>query len=105
MSFDQAKRTLKKISGVVPMKHDMCAFSCAAFTGAYSDLEACPYCSAPRAHANGQPRPTVYDDSYWPGTPVFLCIASNSRRDALSWEEAHEDLGLSQDPQRPNGGL
>lgn len=56
LSFDQAKRTLKKISGVVPMKHDMCTSSCAAFTGAYSDLEACPYCSAPRYHANGQPR-------------------------------------------------
>jgi hypothetical protein len=56
LSFDQAKRTLKKISGVVPMRHDMCTSSCAAFTGAYSDLEKCPYCSAPRYHADGRPR-------------------------------------------------
>ena len=56
LSFDQARRTLKKISGVVPMKHDMCISSCAAFTGAYSDLDTCPYCSAPRYHENGRPR-------------------------------------------------
>ena len=56
LSFDQAKRTLKKISGVVPMKHDMCISSCAAFTGAYSDLDTCPYCSAPRYHENGRRR-------------------------------------------------
>jgi hypothetical protein len=42
LSFDQARRTLKKISGVVPMKHDMCISSCAAFTGTYSDLNTCP---------------------------------------------------------------
>ena len=56
LSFDQAKRTLKKISGVVAMRHDMCTSSCTAFTGAYSDLNACSYCSAPRYHANGRPR-------------------------------------------------
>jgi len=55
LSFDQAKRTLKKISGVAPMKHDICISSCAAFTGTYSDLIACPYCSAARYHKNGQP--------------------------------------------------
>ena len=53
LSFDQAKRTLKKISDVMPMKHNMCISSCAAFTGVYSDLNACPYCSAPRYHKNG----------------------------------------------------
>jgi hypothetical protein len=56
LSFDQARRTLKKISGVVPMKHNMCSSSCAAFTGAYSELDACPYCSAPRYDANGRPQ-------------------------------------------------
>jgi Transposase family tnp2 len=56
LSFDQARRTLKKISGVVPMRHDMCISSCAAYTGAYSDLVVCPYCSEPRYHVNGRPR-------------------------------------------------
>jgi hypothetical protein len=56
LSFDQAKRRLRKLSGVVPIKHDMCTSSCAAFTGAYSELDACPYCGAPRYNANGRPR-------------------------------------------------
>ena len=41
-SFDQANQTLKEISGVVPIKHDMCTSSCAAFTGMYSSLDTCP---------------------------------------------------------------
>ena len=55
LSFDQAKRTLKKLSGVVPIRHDCCISSCAAFTGAYSDLDACPYCDAPRYDNNEKP--------------------------------------------------
>jgi Transposase family tnp2 len=53
--FDQAKRTLKKLSGVVPIRHDCCISSCATFTGAYSDLNACPYCNAPHYDDNGKP--------------------------------------------------
>ena len=55
LSFDQAKRTLKKLSGVAPIRHDCCISSCAAFTGAYSDLDACPYCKSPRYDNNGKP--------------------------------------------------
>ena len=47
---------LKKISGVVAMKRDMCISSCAAFTGMYLDLDKCPYCGAPRYQTNGRPR-------------------------------------------------
>jgi Transposase family tnp2 len=38
------------------MKHDMCVSTCAAFTGAYSDLNKCPYCSEPRYHTSRRPR-------------------------------------------------
>jgi hypothetical protein len=55
LSFDQAKQTLKKLSGVVPMKHGMCTSSCAAFTGTYPDLDACPYCSVPCYNVTGRP--------------------------------------------------
>ena len=55
LSFDQAKRTLRKLSGVVPIRHDCCVASCAAFTGAYFDLDACPYCKAPRYDSQGRP--------------------------------------------------
>ena len=53
LSFDQAQLALKAISGVVPIKHDMCITSCAAFTGAYSDLNTCLYCKALCYHEDG----------------------------------------------------
>ncbi|KAF8229219.1 hypothetical protein L208DRAFT_1079798, partial [Tricholoma matsutake] len=55
LSFDQAKQALKKLSGVASIRHDCCISSCAAFTGAYSDLDACPYCNTPCYDNNGKP--------------------------------------------------
>ena len=48
LSFDQAKRMVSKLSGVVTWKHDMCVDSCTGFTGPYEHLEECPKCSKPR---------------------------------------------------------
>ena len=48
LSFDQMKRRVEQISGVVPITHDMCPNSCAAFTGPFRDLAECPVCSASR---------------------------------------------------------
>ena len=48
MSFDQVKRHLQWLSGVVPIEHDMCPNTCAAYTGPYGDLDSCPYCFTSR---------------------------------------------------------
>jgi hypothetical protein len=48
LSYDQVKRRVEQISGVVPIIHDMCINSCAAFTGPFADLDKCPICSEPR---------------------------------------------------------
>ena len=48
LSFDQVKRRVRWLSGVVPLEHDMCTNSCVAYTGPYSELEACPRCAEPR---------------------------------------------------------
>jgi hypothetical protein len=50
LSFDQIKRRVEQLSGVVPIYHDMCVDTCAAFTGPFRDLDCCPICSAPRYH-------------------------------------------------------
>ena len=42
LSFDQAKRQLLWLSGVVPLEHDMCPNSCVAYTGPYAELNSCP---------------------------------------------------------------
>jgi hypothetical protein len=53
LSFDQVKRRVRWLSGVVPVEHDMCVKSCLAYTGPYASLEACPRC---------------YESRYCPGT-------------------------------------
>lgn len=35
MSFDQVRRRLLWLSGVVPLEHDMCPNTCVAYTGPY----------------------------------------------------------------------
>uniref|UniRef100_D8PTF2 Uncharacterized protein n=1 Tax=Schizophyllum commune (strain H4-8 / FGSC 9210) TaxID=578458 RepID=D8PTF2_SCHCM len=39
---------VERISGVIPIKHDMCHNSCVAYTGPYAILETCPECGASR---------------------------------------------------------
>ena len=39
---------VQKLSGAIAVKSDTCARSCAAFTGAFAELESRPLCEAPR---------------------------------------------------------
>ena len=48
--FDQVKRKLEGLTGMVLIMHDMCIDTCAAFMGPYSLLDACPKCSKPQYH-------------------------------------------------------
>jgi hypothetical protein len=47
LSFDQVKQRLGWLSRVVPIQHNMCPDSCVAYTGPYTNLDACPSCSTP----------------------------------------------------------
>ena len=48
LSHHHAKKMLSDISSVISISDDMCINSCHAFTGPFSDKEACTICSAPR---------------------------------------------------------
>ena len=50
LSYDQVKRRVSDLSGIVTWKHDMCFKSCVAFTGPFANLETCPHprCLEPR---------------------------------------------------------
>ena len=45
--LDQIKRCIARISGVIPIIHDMCPNTCIAYTGPFSDLSTCPECNEP----------------------------------------------------------
>ena len=48
LSYEQVKRTVSSLSGVLTWQDDMCIDSCAGFTGPYARLEECPRCHKPR---------------------------------------------------------
>ena len=48
LSYNQVKRWVSILSGIVTWKHDMCFNSCVGFTGPFSEMADCPYCSEPR---------------------------------------------------------
>ena len=48
LSYDQVKRRVSNLSGVITLKHDMCIDSCAAFIGPLTELANCPCCGKPR---------------------------------------------------------
>jgi hypothetical protein len=50
LSFDQVKRRICHLSGVIPVEYDMCPNLHVAFTGPYCDLDKCPTCQTSRYH-------------------------------------------------------
>ena len=50
LSFDQVKRCICFLSGVIPLEYDMCPSSCIAYTGPYSEIDKCPQCQTPWYH-------------------------------------------------------
>jgi len=48
LSYDQVKRRVRNLSGIVTWEHHMCVKGCVGFTGPLADLEHCPDCGQPR---------------------------------------------------------
>jgi hypothetical protein len=48
LSYDQIKRRVRNLTGIIPIHDDMCVNSCMAFTGPYKDLDTCLRCQEPR---------------------------------------------------------
>ena len=48
LTFNQVKRKIAEITGVTPIKTDMCLNSCMAYTGPWKDLDSCPTCGETR---------------------------------------------------------
>jgi len=47
LSYDQIRRRVKNLTGIIPIYDDMCVNSCMAFTGPYKDLDTCLKCPEP----------------------------------------------------------
>lgn len=52
-SYYKVKRLVSDLTGIESIVHDMCINSCVAYTGPFSELEACPVCSESRYDLSG----------------------------------------------------
>ena len=48
LSLHDVKKKVAELSGIEPIRTDMCINTCMAFTGPFADLETCPLCDHPR---------------------------------------------------------
>ncbi|KAH8996454.1 hypothetical protein EDB86DRAFT_2778691, partial [Lactarius hatsudake] len=86
MSFDQVKRRVRWLSGVVPIEHDMCVNSCVAFTGPYRILGACPRCSEPR-YSPGTSKPQKRFTTIPVGPIIQALYSSHELADSMHYLE------------------
>ncbi|KAL0563526.1 hypothetical protein V5O48_018541, partial [Marasmius crinis-equi] len=56
LTFHSVKKLVADLSGITPIKRDMCINSCMAYTGPFRKLDMCRYCQQPRYDADSQPR-------------------------------------------------
>ena len=53
LSYDQIKRRVQALTGIVALEKDMCVNSCIAYTGPWEELETCMVCGEGRYKENG----------------------------------------------------
>ena len=68
LSHHLVKKKVARLTGIYPLKHDMCPLSCMAYTGPWNQLESCKFCSEPRYDqtllARGVKKPRQQFDTY-----------------------------------------
>jgi hypothetical protein len=92
LSFDQVKRRIRHLSGVVPVEYDMCPNSCVAFTGPYCDLDKCPTCQTSRYHPDlSKPQKQFWTVLIGPVIQAFYGSCHGSAWTPLSADDSQED--------------
>ena len=102
LSFDQVKRCVCWLSGVVPVEYDMCTNSCLAFTGPQESLDACSRCKEPR-YCSGTTKPRKRFTTI-PIGPILQAMYS-SREIASCMHYLERKLAENVEHARPNGGI
>jgi hypothetical protein len=104
LSYDQIKRRMKNLTGIVPIYDDMCINSCMAFTGPYKDLETCLKCQESRhdqtilRSSNGKikkPRQSVTTIPIGPQIQALWSHRLSAQK--MSYRQRVTDTLLSQD--------
>jgi hypothetical protein len=101
--YDQIKRRVSELSGVVTWKNDMCFNSCVGFTGPFANLEECPHpqCGQPhydqeqlRKSGGKKKVPRKSFTMFPPGPQLQACWGSPemARKMFYWWDKTQEEL-------------
>ncbi|KAK7015910.1 hypothetical protein VNI00_018996 [Paramarasmius palmivorus] len=56
LSYDQVRRRLQTITGIIPLRFDKCINTCLGYLGPFADLEDCPICGEARYDEKSKPK-------------------------------------------------
>lgn len=56
LSLYKVKKSLERITGLVPIFYDMCENSCICYTGIYESFQSCPLCESSRYDSTNKPK-------------------------------------------------
>ena len=102
LSFDQVKRRVCWLSGVVPVEYDMCVNSCLAFTGPRESLDACSHCGESR-YCPGSTKPQKRFTTIPIGPVIQAMYSSRVIADSMHYME--RKLADNVERARLNGGI
>ena len=103
LSYDQVKRRVSNLSGIVTWKHDMCFNSCVGFTGPFSDLVDCPYCHEPRYNQHELvkkekiPRKVFTTFALGPQIQARWRNPQTAQKMSYRWNKTQEELARDRD--------
>ena len=96
LSYDQVKRRVRWLSGVVPVEYDMCVNSCLAYTGPRETLDTCSRCGEPR-YCLGTTKPQKRFTTIPMGPVIQALYSSREVADSMHYLERKltENLALA----------
>ena len=104
LSYDQIRRRVKNLTGIILIRDDMCINSCMAFTGPYKDLDTCLKCPQSRydpdllRSSNGTIRKPRQSMTTIPIGPQIQALWSHRlSAEKMSYRKRITDTLLSQD--------
>lgn len=91
-SYDQIKRIIADITGVVPIIEHMCPNSCLAYTGPFGSLDICPECGEQRYNDTGRrtPRQEFYTMPLGPLLQALWRDRQSAERMSYRKRKTHE---------------
>ncbi|KAI0369835.1 hypothetical protein BV20DRAFT_911316, partial [Pilatotrama ljubarskyi] len=96
-SWKSVQSYVAQQSGFEPQVYHCCVDSCCAFTGPFSDKEACPYCNTPRYDAKGRPRKEFVYLPLIPRLKAFLANGEMAAKMEYRGKEHTHQPGITKD--------